>query len=91
MEEREANAGQKAIREINTGFYCFQRADLFEALGQIDNKNSKGEYYLTDVVRIMIELNKPVNAVKSSSPDLVLGVNTAAELQAAENIIRGRQ
>ncbi len=40
------------MREINSGIFAFDGAFLAEALGRITNDNAKGEYYLTDVVRI---------------------------------------
>ena len=50
VEEREATAEEKAIHEINSGIYCFNSEELFSALRDVRADNSKGEYYLTDVI-----------------------------------------
>ena len=52
VEEREADEVQAAIREINSGVYAFDGVFLADAVERIGNDNSKGEYYLTDVVTI---------------------------------------
>ena len=53
IEDKEATFEQKQIKEINTGLYVVNNKILFEALEKIDNNNSKNEYYLTDIVKII--------------------------------------
>jgi bifunctional UDP-N-acetylglucosamine pyrophosphorylase/glucosamine-1-phosphate N-acetyltransferase len=50
VEEKDADAAQREIREISSGILAFDAEFLAEALPKIDNDNAKGEYYLTDVV-----------------------------------------
>src|SRR5262245_39170344 len=50
VEERDANAAQKSIAEINTGILAAPRAKLASWLSRIGNDNAQREYYLTDVV-----------------------------------------
>src|SRR5512136_2877100 len=45
VEEKDATAAQKKIREVNTGIYCFEKAFLLSSLGGIENRNAQGEYY----------------------------------------------
>jgi bifunctional UDP-N-acetylglucosamine pyrophosphorylase/glucosamine-1-phosphate N-acetyltransferase len=52
VEEKEADAEQAAIREINSGIYAFDGDFLADALSRITNDNAKAEYYLTDVVGV---------------------------------------
>ena len=52
VEQKEATAEQRAVREINSGIFAFDGAFLADALARITNDNAKGEYYLTDVVGI---------------------------------------
>ena len=52
VEEKEADAEIKKIKEVNAGVYCFKGRELFDALSKITNNNEKGEYYLTDVIGI---------------------------------------
>lgn len=53
IEERDANSEEKLIKEINTGVFLIKTNLLFEALELVKNENSKGEYYLTDIVSIL--------------------------------------
>ena len=62
---------------------------MFKALDSVDNDNSKGEYYLTDVVRIMIRQGNPVCAVNTPESRRVLGVNTVQELESAAAVVKG--
>jgi UDP-N-acetylglucosamine diphosphorylase/glucosamine-1-phosphate N-acetyltransferase len=84
VEEREATEQEKQIREINSGVYCFDAKPLFSALGQIRADNSKGEYYLTDVIAILRKHGNIVQAVDLADYREVRGINTVAELSDAE-------
>lgn len=53
VEEKDANLEQKQIKEINAGIYCFDIEELIIALNEIKPNNAQGEYYLTDVIKIM--------------------------------------
>jgi UDP-N-acetylglucosamine diphosphorylase/glucosamine-1-phosphate N-acetyltransferase len=44
VEEKDATAAQKKIREVNAGIYCFEKKFLLSALGGIRNRNAQGEY-----------------------------------------------
>jgi bifunctional UDP-N-acetylglucosamine pyrophosphorylase / glucosamine-1-phosphate N-acetyltransferase len=52
VEQKDADADQRAIREINSGVYAFDGAVLTDALGRLSDANAAGERYLTDVVGI---------------------------------------
>jgi len=62
---------------------------MFKALDLVNNDNAKGEYYLTDVVRIMISQGNPVCAVHTPESIRVLGVNTQQELEHAAAVVKG--
>ena len=49
VEQRDANEEERQVKEINTGIYCFEAKDLFQALRKVEPANDQGEYYLTDV------------------------------------------
>ena len=51
VEMKRATERQRAIREINSGVYCFDRAWLWPTLQTLP-RNASGEYYLTDLVGI---------------------------------------
>ena len=60
VEEKEANEEQKKVKEINAGVYIFKAQNLVKALEKINNNNEKGEYYITDVIEILSNVNSKV-------------------------------
>jgi UDP-N-acetylglucosamine diphosphorylase/glucosamine-1-phosphate N-acetyltransferase len=88
IEEREASSDVKHIREINSGIYCFNSNDLLPALEELRTDNSKGEYYLTDVIRFLKDRGEIVQAVNIADFEEVRGINTIHELADAEAAFR---
>lgn len=80
VEEKNATAEEKAIREINTGIYVVQAPWLWEKLPEIRKDPVKGEYYLTDLVA-MAAAEGRVAALAAEDPGECLGVNTLEDLQ----------
>jgi bifunctional UDP-N-acetylglucosamine pyrophosphorylase/glucosamine-1-phosphate N-acetyltransferase len=70
--------------------YCFNINDLREALGELDNNNSQGEYYLTDTIEILLNKGKNVRAIKIKDSNEILGINDRIQLAKAGEIIRNR-
>jgi len=90
VEDRDATEVEKEIREINSGMYCFNIKDLESALGELDNNNSQGEYYLTDTIEILIKKGLKVGAVKVDDSSEILGINDRIQLSKANEIMRKR-
>ncbi|MDR1997703.1 MAG: NTP transferase domain-containing protein [Candidatus Margulisbacteria bacterium] len=84
VEYRDATAAEKAIAEINSGIYCFNTAELFAALQQVKNQNVQREYYLTDVIQIMVGRQRKIGTLLITDAGQVHGVNDPADLQQAE-------
>lgn len=80
VEQRDASEEQRAVREINSGVYAFDAAVLAEALGKLSTDNAQGELYLTDVIGIVRELGRPVNALVCPDVWQVEGVNDRVQL-----------
>jgi bifunctional UDP-N-acetylglucosamine pyrophosphorylase / glucosamine-1-phosphate N-acetyltransferase len=68
------------INEINTGTYAFAAEPLVEALDNLRDDNSAGEYYLGDVLPFLREHGHRVVAHRASDPNVNLGVNNRADL-----------
>ncbi len=85
IEEKEASSDIKKINEINSGIYAFNIQELFEYLKHVQPDNRKGEYYLTDVIGLMVEAGKRVEAHAIADFREVRGINTQQELKDAEN------
>lgn len=88
-EARDASPEERAIRLCNSGVMAFRLDAPLDVLGRIGNVNAKGEFYLTDAVAI-VRAEGGRAAVVLSDEDEVLGVNSRAELAAAEAIWQRR-
>ena len=87
VEYKEATAEQRAIREVNSGIFCYQTAWLLEHLDQLQPRAGHGEYYLTDLVSIAAKENA-ITTTCSCAEAEVLGINDRAQLAAAERLMR---
>ena len=91
VEEKEATNEEKLIDEINTGVYIFKYESLIYAIQKIDNNNSKGEYYLTDAIKILTSENYNVDSFTIDDESEILGVNSKVQLAQADKILRNRK
>ena len=80
----DASPEQLAIKEINAGIYVFAAGPLAEALEKIDNDNAQGEYYLPDVLPLLRHAGHHVIPFVSDDPNVILGVNSRADLAVVE-------
>ena len=90
VEERDATAGQRALREVNAGVYAFDGALLREALSKLSTDNDQGEEYLTDVFGLLASLGHAVGVHVAADPDETLGCNDRAELASLRALLRDR-
>jgi len=90
VEAKDASDEIKKIKEINSGIYVFSAKELFSALHKIKNDNSKGEYYLTDVISILNREKRKIIGYKISDFREISGINNRYELAAAENYMRDK-
>src|ERR1043165_4833576 len=88
VEQKDATEEERQVREINSGIYCFETADLFAALRRVEPKNQQGEYYLTDVAEIILASGGKVEVFINNDAREVSGINTRAELAEFENLVR---
>lgn len=90
VEQKDATAKEKEIKEINAGFYCFDARKLFAALERVQPTNAQGEYYLTDVPAIMLSDGEKIEIYLHQDSRELAGINTRAELSEFENLARRR-
>ena len=83
VEEKDASAEQRQIREINAGAYIFKYAALQSALARLDNNNAQGEYYLTDVISLLAADGQRLDTLPAADPLETTGVNDRVQLAAA--------
>ena len=87
VEEKDASAEEKNIKEIFTGVLCGKKELIEEGLGELDNNNAAGEFYLTDLVSIISSKGFKIKTYNASN-DEVKGANSKAELALLEGIYR---
>jgi bifunctional UDP-N-acetylglucosamine pyrophosphorylase/glucosamine-1-phosphate N-acetyltransferase len=90
IEQRDATAAQRAIREIGTSTYCFDARRLWPALDRVTPQNDQGEYYLTDVVSILAASGARVEALAAPDPEECMGINDRKQLAEAAAALRRR-
>ncbi|KXK59140.1 bifunctional N-acetylglucosamine-1-phosphate uridyltransferase/glucosamine-1-phosphate acetyltransferase [Micromonospora rosaria] len=90
VEERDATAEQRAVREINAGIYAFDAARLRDALGKLSTDNDQGEEYLTDVFALLVSAGEPVAVHVAVDHVETLGCNDRVELAALRRLLRDR-
>lgn len=82
VEHTDATEPQRAISEVNTSVYVFDRNRLEEAIAKVGNDNAQSEYYLPDVIGILSGAGHGVGATVVSQEE-GSGVNDHAQLAAA--------
>ena len=87
VEARDASPEELDVNLCNSGVMAFAGEHLLGLLDQLDTNNSKGEYYLTDTVRLAVEQGLSA-AVVEGEEDELLGVNSREDLAVAEAVVQ---
>lgn len=90
IEFKDATAAEQAIREVNTGYYCFDAAWLWKNIERLRSTNAAGEYYLTDMIALARADGLGVACLSIPDPLEGLGVNNPEELALAESLVNSR-
>jgi bifunctional UDP-N-acetylglucosamine pyrophosphorylase / glucosamine-1-phosphate N-acetyltransferase len=88
MEDKDCDAFQKEIKEINTGIICFDKRQLEASLKKVRPNNRKKEYYLTDCIKILRTQGALIEGVVVKDAHEALGVNSRVELAQANATVR---
>ena len=91
VEHKDATEAERAVKEVNSGIYCFDARALFASLQQVTNDNAQGEYYLPDVLEILQKQGEKIWAVAADDYESTLGINSRLQLSGAEKILRRRK
>jgi bifunctional UDP-N-acetylglucosamine pyrophosphorylase/glucosamine-1-phosphate N-acetyltransferase len=89
VEEADATDAQRAITLCNGGLMAIAGKYALAILEKIGNANRKGEFYLTDAVAVARDMTLKAVALEVSE-DEVSGINTKAQLAAAEAVTQQR-
>ena len=91
VEQKDANADQLNIKEVNTGVMVSDGASFKKWLARVGNNNSQGEYYLTDLIALANQDNCQVVAVQATDVMEVEGANNRLQLAALERYFQNKQ
>ncbi len=91
VEEKDASATERGIREVNSGIMVLPAARLEGWLAKLTNRNAQREYYLTDVVALALADKVAVATVKARAEWEILGVNSKQQLAQLERIYQRQQ
>ena len=86
VEHKDASEQQKKIKEVNTGILALRAGYLNECLSKIDNNNSQGEYYLTDIIAMAVADGNEIFTAQPENSYEVEGVNDRKQLAKLERI-----
>ncbi|MFH1377246.1 MAG: NTP transferase domain-containing protein [Planctomycetota bacterium] len=87
VEHKDATPDELTIREANSGTYAFKADVALDLLDSLKNDNKQGEYYLTDLIELMIASGHRVSATLTESVLEASGVNTPDQLQRLEKAL----
>lgn len=90
VEEADATASERAIKEINAGIYLVDSDFLFKVLKNLSRNNKQGEYYLPQIVSISYAKGKKVEVFTTDEVDNVFGINNRLELSFADRKMQKR-
>lgn len=88
VEDRDATEAQRAIRETNSGIYCFEIGPLLAAIVQLTPQNAQGELYLTDTLEFIRNSGGQIGLFAHQPAEEFLGINNRRELAQAEALVR---
>ena len=91
VEQKSANAEQLAVHEINAGIYCFDAALFWDGICELSPNNAANEYYLTDMIEILIRRGRRVQDFHVKDSNELLGINNRVDLAAADRVFRDRK
>jgi len=91
VEQKVATEEQRAMRQINSGIYCFDAALFWKHLPAVEPNPVSKEYYLTDIVEIFHREGLRFKALLHEDANELLGINTRVELAEVDRVFRHRK
>jgi bifunctional UDP-N-acetylglucosamine pyrophosphorylase/glucosamine-1-phosphate N-acetyltransferase len=91
VEQKDANQAELKICEINTGIMAVPNKFLRKWIGQLNNENAQGEYYLTDIIAMAANDSVDVITRSPAAEQEVQGVNDKVQLAQLERFYQQKQ
>lgn len=91
VEQKDATAEQRKVKEVNAGFYCFDYQFVKKHINKIEKSSVSGEYYITDLVEIALQKNQKVVGLTVPFEGVGLGINRYDELGESQKLYMKRR
>ena len=88
--QKDASDEERAVHEINSGIYVFDACTLFRLLPLVGKNNKQNEYYLPDVINMIVENHGKIGIYKVKDCLEIQGINTNKQLENLKNEFRKR-
>ena len=88
-EHKDASEQELAINLCNSGIMAVSSDVLWDMLAKVDNDNAAGEYYLTDIVSLVVDSGKKVGAARCNEQE-VAGINDRVQLAHMESVLQSK-
>lgn len=85
IEEKDTDETTRMINELNVGVVVVKSSLLYSGLKELNNNNNSGEYYLTDLSKILAKKGHKIESYTIYNEDEIRGVNTIEDLKFVEN------
>jgi len=87
VEKKDASPEELEIKEVNPAYMCFKSEWLWSHLEKLGNKNAQEEYYLTDLVKMVVDEGETIYTVQIKLEEAV-GINTKEQLALCEALVK---
>jgi bifunctional UDP-N-acetylglucosamine pyrophosphorylase / glucosamine-1-phosphate N-acetyltransferase len=88
IEEKDCTIEQRKVKLVNVGIYLIENSLILQNIDEIKNNNSQKEYYLPDLVLILIRKEYKVFPILLENEDELVNINTKEDLRKANSIKR---
>ncbi len=88
VEHKDASEAERQIKEVNISIYCFTIKKAMPLLRQLQANNVQKEYYLTDIIELLLKNGELVQAIPYPDNKIGLGINHRVDLAKALGIAR---
>jgi len=91
-EEKDCNEEEKKNKFVNCGIYQINVIDLINLIPLINNNNKSNEYYLTDIIGLMIQHLIPIETfvLEKNLQYQIKNVNTKKDLNELNDFIKNK-
>ncbi len=91
VEQKDASEEELKINEINAGVLAVNGGALRKYLGEINNENAQGEYYLTDIFELAVKAGQTIQTVHPEDEWEAEGINSREQLAELERVYQQTQ